>query len=778
LKVQLRNSSLSIQKSTRLKRFSMGGVLLLLCFAQLSLQAQQVGVVLSGGGAGGISHIGVLKALEEHHIPIDYIAGTSAGGLIGGLYASGYSPEEIEHFFLSEKFNLWAYGKTESKYQFYFRQSENDPSWVTFKFSIDTLLENNIPTSYINPFPIDFGLMSLFASTTAKSSGNFDSLLIPFRCVAADITSKKLEVFSQGDIATAVRASMSYPFFLSPVEIDGKLYFDGGIYNNFPADLMCDEFNPDYVIGSNVASNFPKPNADNLLSQIKYMLSQNTNYELDCSDGVVIKPTITASVFDFSKNKEVIDSGYRETISRIDEIKEQVKRRVDPDSLRAKRRAFMQGQPAVTFNEVSIRGVNEQQRKYITKLLKIKKDTIGISRLEPKLISLNTDDNIRGIYPTAKYDEKNNDYRLELDIKKEKKIFLSFGGNLSNKPINEGFIGLKYNYLGRVALNLHGNGHFGQFYSSALGGGRVDFLTPAAFYVKGHFVTNRLNYFESNDIIIDNEDPSFLIIRENYGELGLGVPLGYKGKFEIGGLVGSNKFEYYQDNSFTQFDTTDLTRFRNTSGYGLYERNSLDRKMYPTAGSQLLIKGRYVSGQEVTTPGSTARLKIPVEKSRHWYSLKFRYDKYYNRNGRFKFGTLFEVMYSDQPLFSNYVATILNTPGFEAIPEAKTLFQERYHAQRYGAVGLRLIYSFSEYFDLRVEAFGFQPYREIGQDVNHAPFLMTELEERHYVGSSTAVLHTPIGPLALSLNYYKHHVDDVSVLVHFGYILFNKRMHH
>jgi NTE family protein len=740
--------------------------------------AQKVGVVLSGGGAGGIAHIGVLKALEEHNIPIDYIAGTSAGALIGGLYASGYSPEQIERFFLSEKFNLWAYGKTDSKYQFYFRQGDNDPSWVTFKFSIDTLLENNLPTSYINPFPIDFGLMSLFASTTAKSKGDFDSLFIPFRCVAADITSKKPEVFNTGDIATSVRASMSYPFFLSPVEINGRLYFDGGIYNNFPADLLCDEFNPDYVIGSNVASNFPKPSADNLLSQIKYMLAQNTNYELDCSDGLIIKPNVTASVFDFSKNKEVIDSGYHATLLRIEEIKQQVAQRVDSNALSVKRRQFMSGQPEVTFKSVEIDGINEQQKKYVRKLLKINKDTIGLDRLEPKLISLNTDDNIRGIYPSATFDEDAEQFDLNLKINKEKKIFLSFGGNLSNKHINEGFIGLKYNYLGRVALSLNGNGHFGQFYSSALGGGRIDFLSPTALYLKGNFVTNRLNYFESNDIIVDNDDPSFLIIRENYGELALGTALGYKGKFEVGGSVGSNKFEYYQDNSFTQFDTTDVTKFNNTSSYALYERNSLNRKMYPTEGSQLLFKGRYVHGTESTTPGSTAELKLPTEKNRYWYSLKFRYDKYYNRKGKFKIGTLVEGVFSDQPFFSNYVATILNTPGFEPIPETKTLFQERYHAQRYVGAGVRVIYSFSDYFDLRLEAFGFQPYEEIGQDENRNAYFMETFDDRHYIGSATTVLHTPIGPLAFSLNYYKQNVDDVSLLVHFGYMLFNKRMHH
>ena len=98
--------------------------------------SQKVGLVFSGGGASGVSHIGVLKALEENNIPIDYITGTSMGALIGGLYAAGYSPQEIEELFLSRQFKDWAEGKVDSKYEYYLREKGKDPSMITFKLDL------------------------------------------------------------------------------------------------------------------------------------------------------------------------------------------------------------------------------------------------------------------------------------------------------------------------------------------------------------------------------------------------------------------------------------------------------------------------------------------------------------------------------------------------------------------------------------------------------------------------------------------------------------------
>jgi NTE family protein len=138
------------------------------------LQAQKVGVVLSGGAASGIAHIGVLKALEENEIPVDYIAGTSMGALIGCLYASGYSPAEIEEMVKSERFRNWSEGIVDQRYAYYFKRAEDNASWVTFK--LDTAIITAIPTNLISPVAMDFGMMEITGQASAISGNNFDSL--------------------------------------------------------------------------------------------------------------------------------------------------------------------------------------------------------------------------------------------------------------------------------------------------------------------------------------------------------------------------------------------------------------------------------------------------------------------------------------------------------------------------------------------------------------------------------------------------------------------------
>jgi len=116
---------------------------------------QRVGVVLSGGGASGVAHVGVLKALEEKQIPIDYIVGTSAGALVGAMYASGYSPSEIEQYVLSDAFQLMVKGQERSELQFFFYQDAPSASMFNFSVSQDSILQKSLPLALIDPTSFD-----------------------------------------------------------------------------------------------------------------------------------------------------------------------------------------------------------------------------------------------------------------------------------------------------------------------------------------------------------------------------------------------------------------------------------------------------------------------------------------------------------------------------------------------------------------------------------------------------------------------------------------------
>jgi len=210
----------------------------LLFLLLFNAKAQKVGVVLSGGGSTAIAHIGVLKALEENNIPIDYITGTSMGAFIGALYAAGYSPQEIEDYFTGQAFEQVAYGELDDEFSFFFKQRDLDPSFFGISITPNKPLRSSLPTNVYDSKYFDFELLTLFAQAEMASNYNFDSLFVPFRCLASDVYNKQSKVFSNGHLNQAVRASMTYPFYFYPIEVDSVLYFDGGLYNNFPKNVM------------------------------------------------------------------------------------------------------------------------------------------------------------------------------------------------------------------------------------------------------------------------------------------------------------------------------------------------------------------------------------------------------------------------------------------------------------------------------------------------------------------------------------------------------------
>ncbi|MGZ6540069.1 MAG: patatin-like phospholipase family protein, partial [Bacteroidia bacterium] len=420
----------------------------LLLFSFRSAKAQKVGVVLSGGGASGIAHIGVLKALEKNHIPIDYITGTSMGALIGALYAIGYSPDQIEALVKTERFKNWSEGVVDQKYAYYFKRTDDNASWLTFKLSLDSAFVSTLPTNLISPVAMDFGMMELAGGAAAAANYNFDSLFVPYRCVASDIEKKESVIFRKGDLAESVRASMSYPFYIRPITVDGKLLFDGGLYNNFPSNVMYDDFYPDFMIGSNVSGNNPPPDEDNLLSQIKTMLQSKSNYNILCEGGVIIEPKTNVGLFNFSDVQPLIDSGYASAMRQMDFIKQYVSRRVDSTELSIRRSNFKSAQPKIVFDNIYVEGLTKNQADYAEKVLRHKNKQVNLEDMKEGYFRLAADDKIKSIFPKIKYNPKSGYYDLYLRVKKERNLITDVGGNFSNRPISQGYIGLQYNYLG------------------------------------------------------------------------------------------------------------------------------------------------------------------------------------------------------------------------------------------------------------------------------------------------------------------------------------------
>ena len=244
-------------------------LLIFILATTLSLKAQnntiiqaprpKVGVVLGGGGAKGAAHIGVLKYMEEMGIPIDYVAGTSMGSIIGGLYALGYTPDQLTQLISGMDWSAYIGNKINRTTMSYEMRQRNSTMLLNVPFSLDNLFDNNSSTTLISQLPSAYvnnsSLINLFNDLCVgyQEEMDFNDLPIPFACVATDMITGKEVVLRRGSIPTAMRASMAIPGVFSPVSIDTAVLVDGGLVNNFPADVLS-EMGADIIIGIEITS--------------------------------------------------------------------------------------------------------------------------------------------------------------------------------------------------------------------------------------------------------------------------------------------------------------------------------------------------------------------------------------------------------------------------------------------------------------------------------------------------------------------------------------------
>ena len=255
--------------------------IILLCLVGTILKAQtfngsikpprpKVGVVLGGGGAKGASHIGVLKYLEELDIPIDYVAGTSMGSILGGLYALGYEPDEMTRLISDMQWNEYIGNKIDRIYLSKEVRDRLKTSLLNIPFGEGTLerrqnksnLISQLPSAYVN----NSSLINLFNDLCIgyQTEMDFNDMPIPFACVATDLITGQEVVLREGSVPTAMRASMAIPGVFAPVPWGDYVLVDGGLVNNFPADVLR-EMGADIIIGVEV-TNENKITAEDLKS--------------------------------------------------------------------------------------------------------------------------------------------------------------------------------------------------------------------------------------------------------------------------------------------------------------------------------------------------------------------------------------------------------------------------------------------------------------------------------------------------------------------------------
>jgi NTE family protein len=269
----------------------------------------KIGLALEGGGALGLAHIGVLQWFEEHHIPIDYIAGTSMGGLVGGLYATGMSPEELRNLVQQQNWDVIIGGRTQYQ-NLSFRRKEDLRAYPN---SLVVGLKNGLTL----PAGLNAGqeISLLIDRETLPYSrlASFDQLPIPFRCVATDLVSGQEVVFSQGSLARAMRATMSIPGLFAPVRDGDKVYVDGGLLRNLPSDVVR-KMGADVVIAVHLETAPVKPEDIQSLftvlgRSVDVVVHENEIRGLAGADLIVNVNLRDFNSLDYPKSKLIIEKG-------------------------------------------------------------------------------------------------------------------------------------------------------------------------------------------------------------------------------------------------------------------------------------------------------------------------------------------------------------------------------------------------------------------------------------------------------------------------------------
>ena len=746
-----------------------------------SVNAQKVGVVLSGGGARGAAHIGVIKALEENNIPIDYITGTSVGAIVGSMYAMGYSPDEILELMLSDEFGYWQSGTVEHDYIYHFKKPDETPQFLSFSLNLkdSVMFDGILPGSLINPIQMNQAFMELYAQASAKAAWNFDNLFVPFRCMGADIYGKRSITFRNGDLADAVRVSMTIPFVFKPIWKDGVPLFDGGIYDNFPIKAMRDDFNPDFILGSAVRGGGLRP-SENPMNQIEPMIMQKTDYDIPEEDGMLIQMRLPeVLILDFHKAKEVMQIGYERTMAVMDSIKAQVGREVSKDELTQRRKIYRESLPPLVFKNIYITGVTEEQRKYITTQLTRNIDgEFTMEEFRRVYFKILTYSKIKEINPSAIYNWKNKSFDLYLSVKIKDELKVAIGGNISSHQANQLFLGLEYQSLGELSADYNANFQMGNSFSGVSLDGRFFSSSRRPGYLGLKLAYFNKNFSESQSLFYEDLVPAFIKKRERFMRLRYGFPVFKHSKVEAFAGIGMLTDFYYQTTSLKNI-SFDVSKY-NLFNTGLrFERNSYNYRQYPTEGRRQYLTAQYIIGREhYKADGLRSYTDI---KGHEWFYVKGFWQNFPIMKRKFNIGLMGEAVYSTKQFSSNYTASILRASSFSPTPHSKIDFNEAFHADSYIAAGVTPLLKINDMLHFRFDAYGFLPVRKTRKETidyeNQAPKFMAQYDDYfksyQYMGEAAMVLQLPYISVSLFVNGYSYPKNNYNFGLNIGYLIFD-----
>jgi len=567
---------------------------------------KKIGLVLSGGTAKGLAHIGILKVLDEEKVPIEYVTGTSMGSIIGGMYSVGYTPEEIEEIAVSMDWMSLFNDKIERKDKGALRNSIEDKNSTTIP--VKNFMPK-LPNGVVGGKTASQKLNEIFYG--ALRYEDFRKFPKKFAAVATDLESGEGVMIDKGSIATAIRESLSIPSVFAPIRDGERLYVDGGIVRNLPVqDVKV--LGADYTIGVNVGDGFTKRDESkmNLIDVITDTTTiagrQEVERQIRMLD-LYMKPDLTKfESYDFSKVKELIAAGEAVARANIDEIRKLSNPELY-EKLEEKRREFRQTwKDEYNITGVVIEGNKKYTRAYFNKFFPKKLGTL--TRLDMEKIVNNIYQN--GDFTTVYYEVRNND--LVINVQEKPSDYLTLSGNINNEDLatlSVGFQGSKLLNNTNVRYSVNGtvaNEYGAKGKATAELGKNSKVVIYSEFEYKRDIIKNQKyknGYFSF-------ENRKFKIGTgigvEVYKNLLLSIGGGYQisdvEKHENNAENGRKPFPYYE--AKLNYDTRDSLNFA-TKGIYLFSNYTLANSKHAKFNS--LYAGGEINipiGENVTiTPG-------------------------------------------------------------------------------------------------------------------------------------------------------------------------------
>ncbi|TGE15252.1 patatin-like phospholipase family protein [Hymenobacter elongatus] len=766
-------------------------LLLVSAFSISPVSAQKVGLVLSGGGAKGLAHVGVLKQLEKNRIPIDYIVGTSMGAIVGALYAAGYSPKQIEEIVLKPEFQSWVSGEPLEGKVYNYYDADPTPAALHLRLAVDTTFKARVTPKLVDDVTLNYVLATMLAPAGAISGYDFNKLLVPYRAVASEVFTREKVVQRGGSLSDAVRNSMAFPLAFRPIrQADGRYLFDGAVVDNFPTGVMTDEFKPDIIIGVNVGDvafgKYPKEKDDKLLTSTLVFLGSNVADTLSVGrNGIFIQPDLDGiTAADFNKVKQLVQLGEQAAERKMALTLRRIQRREDTLALQERRRLFQEKAPRPDFKQITVQGLPRQQQDFVRRFFVKNGSSYSPGDVEEGYYRLVSNDFFNNVYPRIRYDQKQEGYVLSVDARQNSNLTADLGVMLSTRSMSNFYIGGAYRYLNRYLYTVKANTTIGRFYNGAEGSFRMSIPGRVPLYFEPTVTFNNFNYQDTGGLLGKAAQNTQLQQRDFKTELQIGFSPNYRSRYILSGGLFTNRDRYANTDAISTNAVLDQDRLQGLTAALRFERNSLNRRQYSVSGRRVEAAFRGVLAEEKYTPGTTAGELKERTQGQDFLKASLFIEQYFTFNKVDSVGTrvnawgyIFDAVASTQGRFGTYRASLTSSPVFLPLPDSRTLFLDRYRGTAYAAVGLRYIKAVLGPVEWRTEVYGHilvRPWER--QKVNTVLAQRVQSVSRPYLTAMTSLTYqTPVGPAALQFIHYDDNERKFAVFAHIGFVLFRDR---